>query len=79
MARFIIDMPVEDRLYSKGEVANLLGVSENTIDKLIVVGRFPRGIKATRQTNQQWAGSTLACWLAITPMMQEEAGKDGIA
>lgn len=62
-------LPTARRLYSKREVAHLLGITESTLDKLIALGTFPRGIKATRQSEPQWSGAVLAAWLFLAPMM----------
>jgi predicted DNA-binding transcriptional regulator AlpA len=57
--------------------ALLGGVSEDTVNRLIAQGRFPRPFRAGAKSPAQWQSAAVACWLAIAPMMYpDEAGGD---
>ena len=61
--------------YTKAEVAHLLHVSEDSLDRMVADGRFPVGIKPTPQTGPVWTGLTLAAWFLIAPLLQRADAK----
>jgi predicted DNA-binding transcriptional regulator AlpA len=51
--------------YDLHEVAKLLDLSDDTLREMISEGRFPRGYKATRQSQPVWTGAELAAWFLL--------------
>lgn len=51
--------------FTRREVAAWLDVSEDTIDRMIDAGSFPRGSKASPQSSPTWTGLDLAAWLHL--------------
>ncbi len=72
--QYILHSCIEDRLYSKAEVARLLGISESGLDRLISEGRWPHGIKIAPQSAPLWEGLTIACELRNAPARKEATG-----
>ena len=56
----------------KGAILELLGISGDTLDRMIVDGRFPRGIKPSSQSQPFWTGADLAAWLHLSERMRPE-------
>lgn len=49
----------------KQQVCALLGIEQGTLERLIREGRFPRGVKASPQSEPIWSGLDLACYLHL--------------
>lgn len=61
---------------TKQQVCAILGIEAATIDRLIRDGRFPRGLKASPQSEQIWSGLDIACYLHLQPkLFAEPTGK----
>lgn len=59
-------------LLSKSEVCTMLGnISEATLDRMVANGRFPKGIKPSAGTGQQWAANDIAAWLHLASRLEE--------
>lgn len=51
--------------FTRAEVIALLKVSDRTLTRLIREGLFPRGIRATQRSPDQWSGLDLAAYLYL--------------
>jgi predicted DNA-binding transcriptional regulator AlpA len=57
---------------SRQDVTSILGVSEDTLARMIKDGRFPQGVKPSTQTEPIWSAVDVACWLHIASKMIAE-------
>jgi predicted DNA-binding transcriptional regulator AlpA len=71
MALWQIYGPDKEWLEMADVMTLLGGVSEQTVRALIVAGRFPRPIKAGKQSPPRWHASSIASWQHQQPMLVE--------
>ena len=71
MGQYTLPGPDRKR-FNRKQLADYLGVSLSTLDRMIAERRFPRGRKPTLSAWPFWTGDDVAAWLHISERMQGE-------
>lgn len=64
-----------DRLLSMDELVRYLGVSQDTVERMISKGHFPRGTKVSPAAPPSWRESVILKWLDLRPLMYPDEEK----
>ncbi|MFD0859242.1 helix-turn-helix transcriptional regulator [Roseovarius aquimarinus] len=56
-------MTIENRIYNRGEVEEMTGLSKSSLYRLMYAGDFPQTVQLSPR-RVGWSGSALRAWLA---------------
>lgn len=76
MGQWILPGPDGPTL-TREQVAAMLHVSTQTLDRMVAAGRFPAGIKPSTKAAPIWTGADLAAWLHLAGRMNSEVPGEG--